>query len=128
MNFLIYEENLIFFFISVLSLPLINDRPLQKVLNDIWRTRLSRSMIWLLPHTLPPSPGSKMDRPHTRRLRKRDNLLTGEGVGKEPNHTTARKPGPLEIIQNYLGLSLLSFLNIHGYFALLSLMINYHRS
>ncbi len=22
-----------------------------------------------------------------------------EGVGKEPNHTTARKPGPLEIIQ-----------------------------
>ncbi len=27
----------------------------------------------------------------------------GEGGGKEPNHTTAGKPGPLEIIQNSLG-------------------------
>jgi hypothetical protein len=28
------------------------------------------------------------------------NLLRGEGVGVEPSHTTARKPGPLKIIQN----------------------------
>ncbi len=27
----------------------------------------------------------------------------GEGVGEEPNHTTARKPGPLENIQYSLG-------------------------
>jgi hypothetical protein len=35
------------------------------------------------------------------KLRKRDNLLTreGEGVGEEPYHATARKPGPLQIIQ-----------------------------
>jgi hypothetical protein len=39
---------------------------------------------------------SKLDS-HTGRLRKRDNLLTetGEGVGEEPNHTIARKTGPL---------------------------------
>jgi hypothetical protein len=32
--------------------------------------------------------------------RERDNLLTGEGegVGVEPNHTTTRKPGPLNSI------------------------------
>ncbi len=33
----------------------------------------------------------------------RDTLLTveggGKGVGEEPNHTTARKPGPLQIVQ-----------------------------
>ncbi len=35
-------------------------------------------------------------------LRKRDNLLTEVGYRKfreEPNHTTARNPGPLKIIQ-----------------------------
>jgi hypothetical protein len=35
---------------------------------------------------------------HTGGLKKRDNWLWErweEGVGKEPNHTTARKPGPL---------------------------------
>jgi hypothetical protein len=53
--------------------------------------------------TLPPSspsPVSKLDRRHTGKLRKRDSLLTegGKGVGEEPNHTNARKPGPLEII------------------------------
>jgi hypothetical protein len=48
------------------------------------------------------SPVSKLERRHTGRLRKRDNLLTGwgEGAGKEPNYTTARKPGSLLIIQN----------------------------
>jgi hypothetical protein len=51
-------------------------------------------VIWLQPHPLHPLP---LDRQHTGRLRKRDNLLTGEGVGEEPNHTTRdeRKPGPL---------------------------------
>ncbi len=50
----------------------------------------------------PPSPVSKLDRRHTGRLRKKDNLLTeegGGGAGEGPNHTTAWKPGPLEIIQ-----------------------------
>ncbi len=36
----------------------------------------------------------KLDWQHTGRLRKRDNLLTGEGrekgVGEEPNHKTAK--------------------------------------
>ncbi len=38
------------------------------------------------------------NRRHIERLRKRDNFLTGDGVGRgmgvELNHTTARKPGP----------------------------------
>jgi hypothetical protein len=29
---------------------------------------------------------------------RRSRLLTGEGVGEEPNHTTERKPDPLLII------------------------------
>ncbi len=58
----------------------------QRVLNDLKKTRLSRgSMIWLLPPPLP-SISSTADP-----LRKRDNLLPEEGVGEEPNHTTARK-------------------------------------
>jgi hypothetical protein len=54
-------------------------------------------IIWLLPNHLPHSPVSKLDwRVATQgRLGKGDNLLTGEGerggVGKEPNHTTAKK-------------------------------------
>jgi hypothetical protein len=31
---------------------------------------------------------------HTGTLRKRHNLLKEVGVGEEPKHTTARKPGP----------------------------------
>jgi hypothetical protein len=42
-----------------------------------------------------PSPASRLDGRHTGRLRKRDNLLRGEGVGEEPNNTTARNLGPL---------------------------------
>ncbi len=42
----------------------------------------------------PTSKVCKLDQRHTVRLRKRDILLTG-GWGKEPNHKTARKPGPL---------------------------------
>ena len=40
----------------------------------------------------------KLDQRNTGRLSKSDNLFTvvwGEGLGEEPNHTTARKPGPL---------------------------------
>ncbi len=69
---------------------------IQRVMNDLWRTRLSVSVVALHPPPLP-SPVSKLDRWHTGRLRKRDKFLTGvrEGKGEEPNHTTARKPGPL---------------------------------
>ncbi len=46
---------------------------------------------------LPPSSGRKLDWRHTERLRKRNNWVTGEGegVGEEPDHTIARKTGPL---------------------------------
>jgi hypothetical protein len=53
----------------------------QRVLNDLWMTRLSRCrVVWLLHHplSLPPSTVSKLERRHTGRLRKRDNLLKGE--------------------------------------------------
>jgi hypothetical protein len=50
-----------------------------------------------LPHV------SKSDRRrHTGRLRKRDNLLAGEGP-MEPKHIIARKPGPLKLIHYSLG-------------------------
>jgi hypothetical protein len=55
------------------------------------------AVVWFgsFPVPSPPSPVSKLDRRRTRRLRKRrkrDNLLREgrEGVGEEPNHTTAR--------------------------------------
>jgi hypothetical protein len=52
----------------------------QRALNDLRRARLSISrMIWLLAHSLPPSPGSKLDRRHTGRLKKSDNLHMGGG-------------------------------------------------
>jgi hypothetical protein len=66
-------------------------------------------MIRFLATLFPPSHVSKLDRRYTGRLRKRDNVLTGEGVkgvGEEPNHTTARKPRPLKSIQYSLELSL----------------------
>jgi hypothetical protein len=53
------------------------------------------AVTWLLAHPrLLPSVSSTGD---TGRLRKGNKLLTGgeEGVGKEPNHTTVRKPGLL---------------------------------
>ncbi len=53
----------------------------------------------LAPHPPPPpSPVSKLDRRHTERMRKGDNMLTeerGGGGGEKLNHMTARKPGPL---------------------------------
>jgi hypothetical protein len=58
---------------------------------------LAIAMVWLhLQYPPSSSPLRKLGRKHTGRLRKRDNLLTGKGRrGEEPNHTTARKPGPL---------------------------------
>jgi hypothetical protein len=60
--------------------------------------------------TLPsPSYVSKLDQRQTGRPRKRENLLTGEGeegVGEKLNHTTARMPGPLKIIQYSLNILL----------------------
>jgi hypothetical protein len=68
----------------------------------IWRgPSFSRCMIWLLPHSLPPSLVSKLSLflslpvPVCRRLR----LLTGEG--KESNNPKARKPGPLPRVRLY---------------------------
>ncbi len=50
----------------------------------------------------PPSPVCKIDRRQIERLRKIDNLLTGEGVWEEPNHTSAKKPGrDLHKVFNY---------------------------
>ncbi len=62
--------------------------------------RGQRSKVVILPTTaLPPSPVSKLDRRHTGRLRKRDNMLTGEGWGIglswSPESYDRRKPGPL---------------------------------
>ncbi len=55
---------------------------IQRVLNDLERTRLSSCrVIWLLPNPLPPSPVCKLNWRHTGKLRKRDNLPTGEGGG-----------------------------------------------
>ncbi len=74
----------------------------QRVLNGLQRTRL---IIRLLAHPLPPSPISKLSLFLSLPMCRRSGLLTrdGEGVGEEPNHTTARKPGPLWIIQYCLG-------------------------
>ncbi len=71
----------------------------QTGLTDLQRTKIACGRMIRLharPSTLP-SPVSKLDRRHTGRLRKRDNLLTeeGGGMGVEPIHTTARKLGPL---------------------------------
>jgi hypothetical protein len=68
-------------------------------------------MICFLAHPIP--------LPLTGRLRKRDNLLRGEGrkgVGEEPNHTTATKLVPILLIQNFLVLILKGI--IHDYLAL----------
>ncbi len=60
----------------------------------------------LAPTPPPPPVPSVSDRRHKGRLRKRNNLLrgTGEGVGEESNHTTAKKPGPVKMIQYFLGI------------------------
>jgi hypothetical protein len=55
----------------------------QRVLNDLWRIRLSRRRLnWFLLHLLPtPLPVCKFDRRHTERLSKRYNSLTGAWGG-----------------------------------------------
>jgi hypothetical protein len=69
----------------------------QRVLNDLYRARLSRRrMICLLLHPLPTSSVSKLSLflglPECRR----SSFLRREGGrGGEPNHTKARQPGPL---------------------------------
>jgi hypothetical protein len=77
---------------------------LQRVLNDFKRTRHShrnnRSIIWLLA-----CPLSHISHQQvvffSLPVGRRSSLLTGEGERgwEEPNHTTARKPGPLLIVQ-----------------------------
>ncbi len=68
-----------------------------------WFTENQASYYLAPPRPLYPSPVGKLDRRHTGRLRMRNNLLTGEGVGEEPKCTMARKPDPLYIIQYSLG-------------------------
>jgi hypothetical protein len=52
---------------------------MQRVMNDLQRSRLSsRRMIWLLSPS-PPPPVSKLDGQHVEKMRKRDNMLMGEG-------------------------------------------------
>ncbi len=52
---------------------------IQRVLNDLWRTRLScRRMIWLLPRPLPPSPVNKLSLFLSLPVCCRSSLLTGE--------------------------------------------------
>jgi hypothetical protein len=56
----------------------------KRVLNGSKKKRLSRRrLIWFLPHPLSTvsTTVSKLDRRHTGRLRKRDNLLTEDGRG-----------------------------------------------
>jgi hypothetical protein len=48
-------------------------------------------MIWLLTHPITPLPTDKK----TEKERQLDDTRGGKGVGEEPNHTTARKPGNL---------------------------------
>ncbi len=59
--------------------------------------------LWFKVWLLPPSHVSKLSLFISLPLCRRSSLLTGEagekGVGEDPNHTTARNPGPLCIIQ-----------------------------
>ncbi len=54
----------------------------QRVLN-VYREQGFLALFWFGPSPSSPSPISKLDRKHTGRLSKRDNLLTGEGWGAE---------------------------------------------
>ncbi len=68
----------------------------QRVLNNLQRTRLScRGMHWLLPGTLVTKLFLFLCLPVCRR----SSLLMGGGGGGDSIHMTARKPGPLLIIQ-----------------------------
>jgi hypothetical protein len=79
---------------------------IQRVLNDLLKTRIF-SWSYDSASRKPSSPqlSRQYARPATHtveRLRKREKQLddggeVGKGVGEEPNHTTARKAGPLII-------------------------------
>jgi hypothetical protein len=60
---------------------IISVRSSQRVLHDLYGSRLFRCRMSRLP------------------LSQSSLLELTDGGGEEPNHTTARKPGPLEIIQ-----------------------------
>ncbi len=80
----------------------------QRVFNDLIYKGLGfPAVVWYGSSPIStPSPACKLDRRIAGRLRKRDNLLIGKGGGEEPNHSTARKHGPLEIIQYSLAQTL----------------------
>jgi hypothetical protein len=64
----------------------------QRVLNDLRRTRLFRRlMIWLLPHPLSCEQVVSLSQSSCVSPVE----LTDRRGGKDPNHTTARKPAPL---------------------------------
>ncbi len=70
----------------------------QRVLNDLWRARLSRGrLIWFLAHPLsPPIPRSSVSfTSDTLEDWEKEVEKGGKGAGKEPNYTIARKLGPL---------------------------------
>jgi hypothetical protein len=72
----------------------------QRVLNDLWRARLSRGrMSLLLAHPLPPfsrcTISSTGEHRKTEKKRQHADLRGGKGAGEEPNYTTTRKPNPL---------------------------------
>ncbi len=69
-------------------------------------------MICLLPHPFFPSPVSKLSLILSLPVFHQSSFLTEEGggeeeVGEEANHTTARKPGPLQITQYSLPVCLM---------------------
>jgi hypothetical protein len=60
-------------------------------------------MIWLLAHPLHPPLPSVSWTGDTEKERQLADGRGGKGLGNKPNHTTARKPGPLQFIQYSLG-------------------------
>ncbi len=81
-------------------LPYISLSLSQRVLNDLYRARLPRGrMIWLLAHTLAPSPTVNSTSDKHKTGRERDTLITGEegeGVGERGAKSYDRKkPGSL---------------------------------
>jgi hypothetical protein len=62
-------------------------------------------MIWLFPT---PSPVKKAQAATYRKTEKERQLADRKGGGEEPNHTTAGKPGPPEIIQYSLAQTLVT--------------------
>ncbi len=94
----------------------LKDDALHRILNDLKRTRLScRRMFWLFPHPL--SRQQVVSHSQSSRVSPVElaNGIGGKGVGEEPNHTKAGKPGPLYII-NTLWHPLLYFSSWISYF------------